>query len=95
VVFAPEAQDDVRAMYAHIAEDSPANAQRFIRDLVRQIYKLAELHIDGVSRDWIRPNLRAFPYRNRCIYFRVEGDTLYVLRVFHGARDVDRQFPDD
>ena len=80
-------------MHAHIAQDSPVNAQRFISDLIGQIYRVAELHLDGVSREWIRPGLRAFPYRKRCIYFRVQEETLYVLRVLHGAQDIERNFP--
>ena len=80
-------------MHAHISQDNPVNAQRFISDLIHQIYRLAELRLNGVPRDWIRPDLRAFPYRKRCIYFRVEEETLYVLRVLHGSQDIDHQFP--
>jgi toxin ParE1/3/4 len=59
------------------------------------IEKLAALGISGAPRDWIRQGLRAFPYRRRCFYFRVEGDNFILLRVLHGAQDVDRQFGEE
>jgi toxin ParE1/3/4 len=66
-------------------------AERFVNDLVRQMYKIAELGISGVPRDWVRPGLRAFPYRKRCIYFRAYEDRIVIVRVLHGKQDIDRQ----
>ena len=60
-------------------------------DLVRQIYKIAELGLSGSPRDWIRPGLRAFPYRQRCIYFRSYDDRIVITRVLDGRQDIDRQ----
>jgi toxin ParE1/3/4 len=78
-------------MYAYIALDDPAAAERFVDDLVRQMYKIAALGLSGSPRDWIRPGLRAFPYRQRCIYFRSYEDRIVILRVLHGSQDIDRQ----
>jgi toxin ParE1/3/4 len=60
------------------------------------MYKIAELGISGVPRDWLRPGLRAFPYRKRCIYFRayedrIVEDRIVIVRVLHGKQDIDRQ----
>jgi toxin ParE1/3/4 len=71
--------------------DDPTAAARFIDDLVRQMYKIAALGLSGSSRDWIRPGLRAFPYRQRCIYFRSYEDRIVIVRVLHGSQDIDRQ----
>ena len=62
------AQADLTDIYTYIALDNPDAAERFVDDLVRQMYQLAELGLSGSPRDWIRPGLRAFPYRQRCIY---------------------------
>ena len=55
------------------------------------MYKIAELGLSGTPRDWIRPGLRAFPYRQRCIYFRMYDDRVVIVRVLHGSQDIDRQ----
>ncbi|MEW6236539.1 MAG: type II toxin-antitoxin system RelE/ParE family toxin [Candidatus Omnitrophota bacterium] len=82
-------------IYEEIAKDSPIYAERFVDDLVRQIYKLAHIRMAGAPRDWIRPGLRAFPYRKRCFYFRIEGEKLILLRVLHGAQDIENQFGEE
>ncbi|MCH7501650.1 MAG: type II toxin-antitoxin system RelE/ParE family toxin [Nitrospinae bacterium] len=85
------AQNDLTAIYTHIAQESPDSAERFVADLIRQMYKLAELEITGAPRDWIRPGLRAFPYRQRCIYFRDYEDRIVIVRVLHGRQDIEPQ----
>ena len=80
-------------IYDEIAKDNPIDAKKFIADLTSQIDKLASLGISGVPRDWIAPDLKAFPYRNRCFYFRIEDKKLILLRVLHGSQDITKQFP--
>lgn len=52
---------------------------------------IAEVGFTGVPRDWIRDGLRALPYRERCIYYRIDGDAVYILRVLHGRQDITSQ----
>ena len=85
------AQADLTDMCTYIALDNPDAAERFVDDLVRQMYQLAELGLSGSPRDWIRPGLRAFPYRPRCIYFRSYDDRIVIIRILHGSQDIDRQ----
>ena len=69
-------------------------ALTFVSDLHAKIIHLAKSGSNGVARDWISPGLRAFPLRDRCIYFRIDGDRMLVLRVLHGHQDVEQQdFP--
>jgi toxin ParE1/3/4 len=50
--------------------------------------------LTGVSRDFI-PGLRAFSYRDRCIYFLVDNSTMTVLRILHGRQDTtSKDFPE-
>jgi toxin ParE1/3/4 len=66
-------------------------AERFIEDLVRQMFTIAELGLTGAPRDWIRLGLRAFPYQQRCVSFRLGKDRMVIVRVLHGNQDTDRQ----
>lgn len=58
---------------------------------MKKMIWIAETGFPGVARDWIRPGLRALPYRERCIYFRIAGDAVYISRVLHARQDVTQQ----
>jgi len=87
-----DAINDLIDIYDFIAEKNPVAAKRLVSALETKIKSLAKSGNSGVSRDWIKSGLRAFPYRDRCIYFRVDDTTLYVLRIIHGHQAID---PDD
>jgi toxin ParE1/3/4 len=55
------------------------------------MFTIAEMGLSEAPRDWIRPGLRAFPYRQRRIYFRLGKDRVVIVRVLHGNQDTDRQ----
>lgn len=78
-------------IYSFIAQDSPAAATGFVSDLADKIASISESGLSGTRRDWIKPGLRALPYRDRCFYFRIDHEALYLLRVLHGKQDVSRQ----
>lgn len=61
------------------------------------LYRVATLGYAGVARDWIRPGLRLHIYGNYCAYFCVTDTHFNVLRIVHGARDIDAIIvePDD
>ncbi len=66
-------------------------AKSFVQDLTAKIYHLAEIGVTGSSRSWIDPDLRAFPYRDRCFYFTIKEDKLILLRVISGSQNIDQQ----
>lgn len=35
----------------------------------------------------VRPQMRVFHYRSHCIFYRVEGERIIVVRVLHARRD--------
>jgi toxin ParE1/3/4 len=67
-------------------------AQLFVAELVGQMYKIADLRLPGSPRDWVREGLRAFPYKQRCIYFRSYEDSIVIVRVLHGKQDIESVF---
>jgi len=52
------------------------------------MYSLAESGVTGSPRDWVSSGLRAFPYQERCFYFRIVDDKMIVVRVLHGSQDI-------
>jgi len=62
-----------------------------MEDLTSKLFDLASLGVTGSSRDWVSTGLRAFPYRERCFYFRIVDNKMIVVRVLHGRQDVTAQ----
>lgn len=60
-------------------------------DLTARMWWIAETGFTGAPRDWIRPGLRALPYRECCICFRIDENTVTIQRVIHGRQDVSSQ----
>ena len=84
----------MRGIYHHIKGDNPAAAKTFLKDLTDKLHSLAASGVTGSPRDWVSGGLRAFPYRERCFYFRINDDKMIVVRVLHGKQDVTGQdFP--
>ncbi len=89
LVFTDPARDDLDSIYDFIANDSPTDAERFVKRLVAELARLAKRGVTGAPRDKIRPGLRSHPYGRYCAYFRVNDQHLVVVRIIHSARDID------
>ena len=89
LVVTDPAKADLDSIYDYIAVNSPNAADRFVTAIVTDLHRLAAQGYTGLNRGWIRPNLRLHVYGNYCIYFRTDNGNFVVLRVVHGARDID------
>jgi len=89
VTFAPEARDDLLALYDWIAD--AADAQTAINYIDRlETYCMGFSHASerGQLRDDIRPNLRITGFERRMtIAFSVDTERVVILRIFYGGRD--------
>ena len=94
VVFAPEAEAQLVALYLHIAEAaSPEIAAKYTEDIVKECESLQTLPHRGTRRDNIRAGLRTVGFRRRVtIAFEVTGDVVTILGVFYGGRDLEKTF---
>ncbi|WP_426231865.1 type II toxin-antitoxin system RelE/ParE family toxin [Pararhizobium sp. DWP3-4] len=90
----PRALRDLRDVYEYIALIDPISAKRFVSRINVKMEWIAKSGLTGVARDFI-PGLRAFPYRDRCIYFLADNSTMTVLRILHGRQDITSEnFPE-
>jgi toxin ParE1/3/4 len=87
IVVAPQAAEDLREAYEFISKDNPNAAGRVLAHIVELIGMLASESVMGREvrlkdgrrvKTWPVP-----PYR---IYYRVRGQELDVIRVYHQAR---------
>ena len=90
LVFAEPAERDLKSIIEYIAHDNLTAAEKVFRAIVATAERLTEFPEMGhVGR---LPDTREFrvvglPY---LIVYQVAADTVTVLAVFHGARDLAR-----
>ena len=91
VVFAPEASDQLEALYLYIAEhSSPVVAERYTSAVVDTCEGLAQFPLRGVARDDIRPGLRLTHHKGRTIIAYAVDEavrTVSIVGVFYGRQD--------
>jgi plasmid stabilization system protein ParE len=89
VVFTPEAQQQLAAIYRHIAAAaSPAIAERYVSAVITYCEGLQIFPHRGACRDDIRPGLRITNYKKRvAIAFDVDAEKVSIIGVFYGGQE--------
>jgi plasmid stabilization system protein ParE len=87
VVWSPEAIDDVYAIAAYIARDSPAFAAIVVDKILETTNRLSQFPFSGrVVPEFGDENIREkIVYSYRVIY-RIQNNTITVATVVHGKR---------
>jgi toxin ParE1/3/4 len=80
------AEDDLIEIWAYIARDNPAAADRLLDVLDNKSRTLAGNPQTGMARDDIAKGVRHFPVGNYLILYRDIGDGVEVVRYVHGMR---------
>lgn len=89
VVITPRAQAELRDIALWIAGDSPDRALSFFFELREACLDLGDLaYAYPVIRKFRKFALRRRAFRGYLILYRI-NDVVEVLRVLHGARDID------
>jgi toxin ParE1/3/4 len=98
VVLRQDAENDIDGISDYIAHDNLDAARRF-REMVRkEITLLSEWPLMGALRDFPNPRLqgiRSWPvkhFMNYLIFYRPIENGIEIIRVLHGARDIERIF---
>ncbi|MBK5938301.1 type II toxin-antitoxin system RelE/ParE family toxin [Halochromatium roseum] len=97
VVFSPEAEDQLVALYRYIADAaSPEIAARYTEAIVSYCEGLRTFPHRGTQRDDIRPGLRVTNYKKRAVIaFAVDDDIISILGVFYGGQDYEAALLED
>ncbi|WP_339492960.1 type II toxin-antitoxin system RelE/ParE family toxin [Pseudomonas sp. EA_15y_Pfl2_R67] len=97
VEFAPEALEQLAALYRYIATAaSPEIAHRYTDAIVSYCEELQTFPHRGNQRDDIRPGLRITNYHKRTVIaFAVEADQVSILGVFYGGQDFEGALQSD
>jgi toxin ParE1/3/4 len=89
-------EDDLPGIYAHIARDNPAAAERVLDAVAKTFDDLAAQPEMGVLYSTRNPQMKALRmlpvsgFHNFLVFYRIEGDAVRILYVVHGARHLRR-----
>jgi len=95
LLITPRATLDLIEIWSYIADDSVENADIFVDQLYEAMHKLCRHPGMGRQREELAPRLQSFPFRRYVIFYRGDSNALEVVRVLHGARDVESSFEQD
>lgn len=89
VEFAPEAREDLIALYDWVADaTSPETAVGYIGRIEKFISSFDVASERGTRRDDVRPGIRTIGFERRItIAFVVDEERVSILRIFYAGRD--------
>lgn len=94
----PAVEDDLLDAFVHIGLESPAAADRFLVAAERTFRELRDEPGLGRRRDFSESHLadlrswRIRGFENWLIFYRPVSEGVEIIRVLHGARDLDELF---
>ena len=83
------AQVDLEHIFFYIAEDNINNAQKFILELEEKIYSLETFpeRFSFIPENiYLGANYRHLVHKKYRVIYRLDGKTVYILRVIHGSK---------
>lgn len=88
-VLTAAARADLYEIAEFIRQDSPEASRRVVESLREAMSRLARMPEIGHFREDLAPaSLRFWPVYSYLIIYRPESRPLQVIRILHGARDV-------
>jgi toxin ParE1/3/4 len=92
-VWSPEALDDLAALRAYIEKDNPSAAQRIALHIIHNVEILLPASPE-MGRPGRVPGTRelVIPRTPFIVPYRLQDNTIQILRVLHGARRWPEQF---
>ena len=91
VLFSPEAEAQLDALYRYIANAaSPTVAKGYTGAIVEHCGRLEIFPDRGSPRDYLRPGMRTISFRRRVtIAYAVAADEVAIIGIFYGGQDID------
>jgi len=82
------ADEDLIAIWSYVAEQNPAAADQLIRRIDAACERLVDVPLMGRARGRRGRGLRSWVVGSYVIFYRPVGGTVAVVRIIHGARDI-------
>ncbi len=95
VVLTPEAVADLEEIGDNISRRNPVRASTFVDELKGRVDRLSEFPCAAPLRPQWGEGVRIALHNSYVIVFRVSNETVQILRIVHGRRDLDALFEFD
>lgn len=94
ILRTPQAEEDIIEIWFYIAveKQSALNADRFMDKLDKQLTFLAQNPGIGTPKNQYIKGLYQFIFGNYLIFYFPLSNGIEIIRVLHGARDLDTLF---
>ena len=97
------ARDDILRQYRYLLteRESPSTAERFLASIQKAIGQICKSPSIGSPRFFNNPKLIGLrswgvqDFSSIRVYYLLSGDTIRIIRVLHGKRDVGRVLEND
>jgi toxin ParE1/3/4 len=92
---APQAEADLDEIWLNAAKESGSMdvATRLIDSIASRFFMLVSFpHVGRARNQDLGAGLRSFPAGEYIIIYSVDGPDVFILRVVHGRRDIERLF---
>ena len=86
------AEDDLTEILSYIAADNIESAALMYYRFHALFETLADAPKAGRRREEFAFGLRSFAEGNYTVFYRIVSETVEIVRVLHGARDIDSVF---
>ncbi len=86
------AKSDLKSIWHFIADQNPTAADTHIDRIEERISLLARMPDLGTRLATPDDDVRFFTFGSYVIYYRIANDSLRILRVLHGARQLPPSF---
>jgi toxin ParE1/3/4 len=83
---------DYDEIWSYIAKDNIAAADRLIDEFDATLQTIAASPLIGRKVNELEVGLRSIPVGNYLIFYRLIADGIELIRVVHGARDVNPDY---
>ena len=87
------AQTDIRQIFDYIAQENPINATRFIDEIETRVSLLDQFPQRQPAipeNSFFGTDFRHLIVEKYRIIFRIAGNDVFILRIIHGARIIER-----
>jgi toxin ParE1/3/4 len=88
------AEEDLRNIWAYVAEHNEEAANKLIKDITGKFALLRDHPLMGRDQSRLLVNLRSFLARDYLIFYQPFSDGIEILRVLRSSRDIESIFGD-
>ncbi|MEB3295433.1 MAG: type II toxin-antitoxin system RelE/ParE family toxin [Synechococcales bacterium] len=90
----PEASRDMERIADDLANFSGLpSSDQFLSGITKAISRLTRFPHLGYQRDDLSPGIRSLIYKKYLILYRVNGESLEILRIVQGSQNLENLFP--